>query len=390
MSKILTIGMSGLNFDSGNKGCAALAYSFTDIILQVAASLGKKVRLNIFANSADMKCFMESNDSLVGWKIVEYHLLDRNTHNAVRKACAECDYIFDFTEGDSFSDIYGAKRYISNFFLKSLMVRSRKPYILGPQTYGPFNAKWSRAMARYILTNSMAVFSRDDMSTKQVKQISNRDINTYIDVAFALPYDTKNKTITDKTRIGINPSGLLWNGGYSGKNELGLTVQYKEYIRTLISDLTSNGHYEVHLISHVIDNDINAVDNDVVAVSALSKEFPRCIVAPLFETPMEAKSYISEMDLFMGARMHATIAAFSSGVATIPFSYSRKFEGLFGTLGYNYCIHGKSATTEDALNDTLQYVENFHELKCAVEVGMVEATKRIDSFKSQLMKLMQK
>ena len=35
--------------------------------------------------------------------------------------------------------------------------------------------------------------------------------------------------------------------------------------------------------------------------------------------------------------MHATIGAISSGVATIPFSYSRKFEGLFGNLEYPLC-----------------------------------------------------
>ena len=33
-------------------------------------------------------------------------------------------------------------------------------------------------------------------------------------------------------------------------------------------------------------------------------------------------------------RLDATIGSISSGVATIPFSYSRKFEGLFGNLEY--------------------------------------------------------
>jgi polysaccharide pyruvyl transferase WcaK-like protein len=66
----------------------------------------------------------------------------------------------------------------------------------------------------------------------------------------------------------------------------------------------------------------------------LAKEFPGAIVAPRFKTPQEAKSYISGLDFFAGARMHACIAAFSSGVPVLPMAYSRKFSGLFGSLGY--------------------------------------------------------
>ena len=54
--------------------------------------------------------------------------------------------------------------------------------------------------------------------------------------------------------------------------------------------------------------------------------------------------------------MHSTIASFSSGVATIPFSYSRKFEELFNDLKYPYIIHGKSDDLDLAVNKTISYV----------------------------------
>ncbi|MGJ7723542.1 polysaccharide pyruvyl transferase family protein [Escherichia coli] len=38
------------------------------------------------------------------------------------------------------------------------------------------------------------------------------------------------------------------------------------------------------------------------------------VVAERFTNPITAKSYISSIDFFTGARMHATIAAFSAGV----------------------------------------------------------------------------
>lgn len=46
---------------------------------------------------------------------------------------------------------------------------------------------------------------------------------------------------------------------------------------------------------------------------------------------------MASLDMFMGARMHACIGAFSSGVPTLLLAYSRKFSGLFKeTLGYEH------------------------------------------------------
>ena len=39
----------------------------------------------------------------------------------------------------------------------------------------------------------------------------------------------------------------------------------------------------------------------------LKEEFPCAVLAPDFKNPIEAKSYISNMDVFIGARMHSTI-----------------------------------------------------------------------------------
>ena len=61
------------------------------------------------------------------------------------------------------------------------------------------------------------------------------------------------------------------------------------------------------------------------------------LLSPLFFSPIDAKSYISGMHFFIGSRMHATIAAFSSNVPVFPLAYSRKFNGLFiDTLRYPY------------------------------------------------------
>ena len=77
---------------------------------------------------------------------------------------------------------------------------------------------------------------------------------------------------------------------------------------------------------------------------------------------MAVKTLIAGMDVMLAARMHAAIGAFSAGVPVIPFSYSRKFEGLFESLDYPYVIHGAGEDTDQAVRRTLDMVENREKL----------------------------
>ena len=82
--------------------------------------------------------------------------------------------------------------------------------------------------------------------------------------------------------------------------------------------------------------------------------------------------------------MHATIASFSSGVVTIPISYSRKFEGLFNSLNYEYVINGREETTESAYFKILQYIEEFEKLRSAQEKSMGIIKERNYSFSNSI------
>lgn len=138
-------------------------------------------------------------------------------------------------------------------------------------------------------------------------------------------------------------------GGYTGKNEFGLKMDYPALIRGLITYFRDHADgCEIHLVPHVFpDKPIAGHENDYTASEALAAEFPGTVLAPRFASPSEAKSYIAGMDFFMGARMHACIAACSSGVPVAPMAYSRKFAGLFGSIGYDHTIDCTSASAED-------------------------------------------
>ena len=297
------------------------------------------------------------------------------------------DFVIDFTGGDSFSDIYGLLRFYERTNFKKSIISHNVPLILGSQTIGPFEDDNAKKLAVEIIKNAKIVFARDEISQKYAEEISERNVVLTTDVAFALPY-TKIEFPTKKIKIGFNPSGLLWHGGYSGNNQFGLTVDYKKYCREVLECLTNDERYEVHLILHSFeDNDINISDNDLIPARILHREYDNTILSPLFDSCIDAKSYIAGMDILIGARMHATIGAFSSGVAVIPFAYSRKFQGLFNSLDYKYIIDAKSLTTDNAVYNTLKWIEEKDKLKNDMKIGKQLIDSKLELFKKELSNL---
>jgi colanic acid/amylovoran biosynthesis protein len=126
-------------------------------------------------------------------------------------------------------------------------------------------------------------------------------------------------------------------------------------VRKLVAHFVALPEVELHLVGHVIEPNM-PVEDDLRVCRQLADEFPGCIVAPHFERPSEAKSYIASLDFFTGARMHACIAAFSAGVPVVPMAYSRKFNGLFGSLGYEAIADMKCIDTVAA---TLKVTDGF-------------------------------
>lgn len=384
MRRNVNLGIMGLVFNSGNKGCAALGYSFVQVLEQVAETINVDICLYIFV-PVDIQRYLlkpgykkeflpKGNYTHIKSFLVA---LDNKRFSFICKnAIKKCEVIFDFTAGDSFSDIYGEERFFNDIYYKKMMSENTS-LVLGSQTYGPFKNPKVKKAAEDIIKNAYEVFARDQISWEVVKKCSGRDAILTSDIAFELKYNKENNLQRKgKIKVGLNPSGLLWSGGYTKDNQFGLKADYRDYCRRLIEKLLKSKQYEIHLIPHVFTGNPNIIDNDMIACNELKKQFPELIQAPCYELPMEIKAYISHMDLFIGSRMHATIGAVSAGVATIPYSYSRKFEGLYSSLEYPYVISGTSIDTQEALRKTLDWIDSLPELKRAAQESARIATEK--------------
>lgn len=399
----MRLGILGLDLNSGNKGCEALAYGF----LEILNSLGhdNKEKTDVFLlQKIPTKQLLKSGFSLKKikkeytpkYKFSELEIdiiFLAHTSKTVffNHQIKKLDFVIDFTGGDSFTDIYGLNRFYERTRFKDCIMKHGVPLILGSQTIGPFENPEARAYAVEVIRKVRQAFARDELSFQYMKEISGREPVLVTDVAFALPYTRVEFPQSQRIRVGFNPSGLLWNGGYSADNQFGLAVEYKEYCYKVMDYLTQDPRFEVHLILHSFeDNDTNIADNDLIPARILQSKYPSTIMSPLFNSCIDAKSYIAGMDILIGARMHATIAGFSSCVPVIPFAYSRKFQGLFNSLDYEYVIDARKMTTNEALSKTIKWINQRDVLLADVRKGAHIIDKKMNVFKDELLRIMQK
>lgn len=372
--------------NSDNLGVGALTASQLAILRDVGARTGRDLHFSLAAWKDPRPHYIKGDDIEV-FELARKELL---SPSGFWKRARAADLVLDIGAGDSFADIYGAKRLVLNLLMKEICFLNRVPLVLSPQTIGPFKRGWARRLAMRSLRKAAGVFPRDALSTAYVREAGyDGPLSETTDVAMRLPYDPPApRAPGGPVKVGLNVSGLLMNGGYSGDNMFELTSDYPRLMHDLITAFTALDGVELHLVSHVI-SDAQPVEDDYRASQTLAAKFPGVVLAPKFETPLEAKSYIAGLDFFAGARMHACIAAFSSGVPVVPMAYSRKFAGLFGSVGYNHTADCKSMTNDQLFAAVMDGFENRATLKQDAKIAFGRAQNNLAAYEDRLAQIIE-
>lgn len=368
--KNILLGNAPIN--NGNRGCVALSYCAMYIVDRL---FGKGNYMLYLSDSLQQEGFhqIELPSTTITYQSISIPRIQsfRDLLSClfrIKKTCRsilqmkEIDYVLDIGQGDSFADIYGKGRFDMIDSIHRIARLLHKQYILLPQTIGPFKDKTIIKQANATINKATLVMARDKSSYEYAIKVG-RNVKEYIDIAFLLPYK---KIEFDKNyiHVGLNISALLWNGGYTKNNQFGLNCNYQNTIRDIIDYFLSNPKVILHLVPHVVEQE-KGVENDYEVSFNIWSEYQNhhLVIAPFFLTPIDAKSYISGMDFFIGARMHSTIAAFSSGVPVIPMAYSRKFNGLFAeTLQYENIVDMKTMNNDEILQEIKKSFETRNQL----------------------------
>jgi polysaccharide pyruvyl transferase WcaK-like protein len=381
----LRIGLLWHSPNSDNLGVGALTVGHLAILDRVAGRLGVAPRYRIVGAWDPRPPYVVRPDL----ETRAVRAKDVAT-GGLYAALADCGLVLDIGAGDSFADIYGWKRALWMLGSKAMALAARRPLALAPQTIGPFDRPLARRLAVMVMNRARLVATRDRLSTACLDGLGVRAPRLEAtDVALRLPYDAPPpRPSGGPLRVGLNVSGLLFSGGYTRDNQFGLREpDHPALIRALLRRLAAEPGIEIHLVGHVI-SERHAVEDDQRVCAALAAEHPGAVLAPAFGHPSEAKSYIAGLDLFLGARMHACIAAFSSGVPVLPMAYSRKFAGLFGTLGYDALIDLRADDAPAALAKLEAALAGRMALAAQARAGLEAGLARLDAYEAVLGDLM--
>lgn len=268
----------------------------------------------------------------------------------IQTICAS-NAILDISGGDSFTDLYGARRFDSVTLPKLIAIQQKKPLILLPQTYGPFATQKCRQIASGIVKKARCAWARDARSFQVLRELlgSSFDPGRHkcgVDVAFGLPA-VKPANLPpvledffadkDNEKIGINISGLIYNDPLSARKRFGFKADYNKTVLELTRRFLKQTSCRIALIPHVV-TPVGHYESDIEACRDVLMNFgndaeERVFIVPAYDNPCEIKWVVSKLNWFCGTRMHAAIAALSSGVPVSAISYSPKTLGVFETCG---------------------------------------------------------
>ena len=151
--------------------------------------------------------------------------------------------------------------------------------------------------------------------------------------------------------VGINASPLIV---MREKNKGAVIKCYENLIEYIIKYTK----YQIALIPHVVWNGVS--DFEVLNNFYNKYKDTGRIVLIGDHNCMELKGYISRCEIFIGARTHSTIAAYSSCVPTIVVGYSVKARGiatdLFGTTEH-YVVPAQSLENGDELIEAFIWMD---------------------------------
>lgn len=376
----LRIGLLWHSANSGNLGVGALTVANLAIARAIAAEQGIDAQFVILG--------MRDGDTppVVGPE-VDVRVIDMRTMlspSGFWRTAGELDCVLDIGAGDSFAEIYGAKRF--GFLVATKLMTSARgvPLVLAPQTIGPFRSAGYKWLAGLAMTRAAAVVARDVPSYEAAAALAPRArVLQSADVAFVLPFsDRSGERGGTRPRVGLNVSGLLFTDAQSGRNRFGMDLNYADLTRRLIQEFQARDA-EIHLIAHVASPRMPEDDDGVIA-ERLAAEFPGTVRVADFPGPSEAKSYISSLDFLVAGRMHACIGAFSSGTPVVPIAYSRKFAGVFGMVDYPWLVPVTGMNTDAAVAYVMDAFARRDRLASDERRGMAKVDALLDAYRDEL------
>jgi len=281
---------------------------------------------------------------------------------------------------DLYSDNFGAVSIFEHSMDILRGVALGKPVIIWAESAGPFKKRLTRWLVRLTLNKVSLITLREKFSEEHLKEIKVNKPPIYItaDPAFLMnpaPQEHIDQLLINESifKQNIHPIiGLTLSNTNSVRKSnkfilsksiytiiayilpeaLSIAVaklairtkiysvvetkqnNYIESIITLTEYLTDNYNATIILVPHIQNKGAFSNDKELhrlVLKHVKNKERIRLLETDY--TAQELKGIIGQCEIFIGAKMHANIAALSQAIPTVAMAYSYKFQGIMEMLG---------------------------------------------------------
>lgn len=238
------------------------------------------------------------------------------------------------------------------------------------------------------LFNFSLIYARESITYNYFESLGLKNICLLPDPAFILPAQECSlpKCFSNNQVIGINLSNYVMGG-------ITLDSDFAQEALQLIEQILQKTSYDILLIPHVTWNHGNVNQDDRQMVRIVTEHFNR--PDRLFILNIDTLNYceirhiISKCSMFIGARTHAVISAYSMCVPTIALGYSVKSRGIAKDLGLNPMLVVDSKQTgkgilQQAFNFLMENKNDIRRHLTEVMPAYRQRTYRIKEYLNQL------
>ena len=226
------------------------------------------------------------------------------------------------------------------------------------------------------------IVARESITYEAIRKVTSH-VTLLPDPAFLMGKKVckTNELFEKRDIVGINISPMIIS------NEKKQNMAYLNY-QKLIEYILKETNYGVALIPHVVWKD----NDDREVLKKLYMEFCELykdrIILVEDHGAEELKYIISKCRFFVGARTHATIAAYSSQVPTLVVGYSVKARGIAKDIFHQeekYVIPVQKLSKENDLSNGFKWIiSNENKIKKYLNQYMEETKEKFDHIKDKI------
>ena len=330
---------SDFNIRSNNRGTAALGYGAMEFVVKEG--------------------FVGENYDIVRYRFFRKWLYQHKLHffnTLFRRTIRKVKVVAAINGGDGLTDLYGD--FWLNYRLPEmkLAIELGIPFILLPQTIGPFLDEQNKERILSILKKADRIYVRDNNFVEELEKnhlpyVKANDLSFYMRPE---PFPVE----IQKPCVGINVSGLAYSNRFG--NLAGHFSLYPKLITEIVRLFQAKG-YNIYLIPHAYNVAKPETDNDdMVSTREFYESLDDKSGVHFIDTDLlspQIKYLISQMDFFIGTRMHANYAAIFTGTPVFGLAYSYKFKGAFENNGILNRTCDINNLDESQINSVLETIE---------------------------------